>query len=40
LTGEWALYAAGWLSNLFGVLMMINPAAGALAVAWLIGLSR
>jgi uncharacterized membrane protein HdeD (DUF308 family) len=37
LSGEWALYLAGSLSILFGVLMMINPAAGALAVAWLIG---
>ncbi len=37
LTGEWRLVLAGVLSVVFGVLMVLNPAAGALAFVWLIG---
>jgi len=38
LTGEWLLAAAGIVSVLFGLLLFFNPAAGALALALLIGL--
>jgi len=38
LRGEWMLAAAGILSIVFGVLLAVHPAAGALAVTWLIGL--
>jgi uncharacterized membrane protein HdeD (DUF308 family) len=34
---EWLLILAGMLSLLFGVLLAINPAAGALAVVFIIG---
>jgi uncharacterized membrane protein HdeD (DUF308 family) len=34
---EWMLILAGLLSLLFGVLLAINPAAGALAVIFIIG---
>lgn len=35
--GEWTLIVIGVLSVLFGVLLLIHPAAGALAVVWWIG---
>jgi len=35
--GEWALILAGLASIVFGVIIMARPAAGALAVVWLIG---
>jgi uncharacterized membrane protein HdeD (DUF308 family) len=37
IRGEWFLGLAGVCSILFGVLMFLNPFAGALAVVWLIG---
>lgn len=37
LTHEWLLITGGALSILFGVVLLINPAAGALAMVWLIG---
>lgn len=37
LTHEWLLVITGALSILFGVLLLIKPAAGALAMVWLIG---
>jgi uncharacterized membrane protein HdeD (DUF308 family) len=33
---EWILYLTGALSVLFGVLVIVNPAAGGLSVIWLI----
>jgi uncharacterized membrane protein HdeD (DUF308 family) len=38
LTGEWPLPLAGALSVAFGVALLLRPGAGALALAWLIGL--
>lgn len=38
ITGEVFLIIGGVLSVLIAVYMLINPAAGALAVAWLIGI--
>jgi uncharacterized membrane protein HdeD (DUF308 family) len=37
IVGEWFLILAGALSVLFGFLLFANPAAGALAVVWIIG---
>lgn len=37
IEGEWALVLAGLASVVFGVLIMANPGAGALALLWLIG---
>ena len=37
IDNEWMLGASGALSVLFGVLMIVNPGAGAVAVAWMIG---
>jgi len=36
ITGEWVLVLAGLASVVFGVLLMAQPGAGALAVLWLI----
>jgi uncharacterized membrane protein HdeD (DUF308 family) len=33
---EWVLYITGGLSILFGMLVLVNPAAGGLSVIWLI----
>jgi uncharacterized membrane protein HdeD (DUF308 family) len=38
MSGEWPLPVAGILLLLLGVFLLINPMAGALAVAWAIGL--
>jgi uncharacterized membrane protein HdeD (DUF308 family) len=37
IKGEWLLALSGALSVVFGVLLLLNPAAGALAVVWIIG---
>ena len=37
IDGEWALGLAGVLSVLFGVVMLLRPGAGALALIWVIG---
>ncbi|WP_237067663.1 HdeD family acid-resistance protein [Microbulbifer guangxiensis] len=37
IQGEWLLIAAGMLSVLFGIAILVNPGAGALALVWLIG---
>jgi uncharacterized membrane protein HdeD (DUF308 family) len=37
ITGEWWLALGGVAGIAFGVLLMLNPAGGALAVLWLIG---
>jgi uncharacterized membrane protein HdeD (DUF308 family) len=37
IEGEWLLVLGGVVSVLFGVLLMAQPGAGALAVLWLIG---
>jgi uncharacterized membrane protein HdeD (DUF308 family) len=38
IEGEWLLALSGALSVIFGVLIVIWPGAGALAVVWLIGI--
>jgi uncharacterized membrane protein HdeD (DUF308 family) len=37
IAGEWLLVVGGLVSILFGFILMARPAAGALAVLWLIG---
>lgn len=37
IRGEWFLILAGLASVAFGVLLMVQPGAGALALLWLIG---
>jgi uncharacterized membrane protein HdeD (DUF308 family) len=37
IDGEWMLILAGLASVVFGVLLMAQPGAGALALIWLIG---
>jgi uncharacterized membrane protein HdeD (DUF308 family) len=37
INNEWMLVIAGVLSVLFGLALVANPAAGALAVVWIIG---
>jgi uncharacterized membrane protein HdeD (DUF308 family) len=37
IEGEWLLVASGVLSVAFGVLLMLRPGAGALALVWIIG---
>lgn len=38
IRNEWLLIAAGLLSVIFGVAILINPGVGALALVWLIGI--
>src|SRR6266545_3845974 len=38
ITGGWVLALSGIISILFGLMMLIYPAAGALVVIWFIGL--
>ena len=37
LAGEWLLALSGVLSVLFGITLILQPQAGAIAIAWLIG---
>jgi len=37
IVGEWLLAFAGVLSMLFGIVLFVHPAAGALGVVWMIG---
>jgi uncharacterized membrane protein HdeD (DUF308 family) len=37
ISGEWLLDRAGLLSIAFGVILIVSPGAGALAVIWVIG---
>jgi uncharacterized membrane protein HdeD (DUF308 family) len=37
IDGEWLLALSGLLSIVFGVILMVRPDAGAVAVAWIIG---
>lgn len=37
IEGEWLLILAGFASILFGILLMVLPGPGALALVWLIG---
>jgi uncharacterized membrane protein HdeD (DUF308 family) len=37
LEGEWVLILSGVVSLVFAVLLLLNPRAGAIAVAWMIG---
>ena len=37
IEGEWMMILAGALSVLFGVLLVLQPTAGAVAIIWLIG---
>jgi uncharacterized membrane protein HdeD (DUF308 family) len=38
IRGEWSLVLSGIVSLLFAVALMVNPAAGALAIVWIIGI--
>lgn len=38
ITGEWMLVIAGIISMLFGIFVFVRPLAGAVAIAWLIGI--
>ena len=38
IDNEWMLGLSGALSLLFGLLMIVSPGAGAVAVAWMIGI--
>ena len=38
ITGEWVLVISGIASTAFGILLFINPYAGAVAVVWIIGI--
>lgn len=37
ITGEWLMVLSGILSVVFGVLLLINPFAGMLAITWIVG---
>jgi uncharacterized membrane protein HdeD (DUF308 family) len=37
IRGEWPLPVAGVLSLLLGLLLLLQPSAGALALVWLVG---
>ena len=37
ISNEWALILGGIISIIFGVVLVANPPAGALAMVWVIG---
>jgi uncharacterized membrane protein HdeD (DUF308 family) len=37
ISGEWAMILSGLMSALFGILLFVFPAAGAVSLVWLIG---
>lgn len=37
ISNEWTLILGGIISIIFGVVLVVNPAAGALAMVWVIG---
>ena len=37
ITGEWLMVLSGILSVVFGILLLINPYAGMLAIVWIVG---
>jgi len=37
ISNEWALIIGGIISMIFSVVLVVNPAAGALAMVWVIG---
>jgi uncharacterized membrane protein HdeD (DUF308 family) len=37
IEGEWLLILSGLLAVAFGVLLLVQPGAGALALVWIIG---
>jgi uncharacterized membrane protein HdeD (DUF308 family) len=38
ITGEWMMILGGLLSILFGILLFVFPAAGAISIVWVIGI--
>jgi uncharacterized membrane protein HdeD (DUF308 family) len=38
ISGEWAIVISGLMSVLFGILLFVFPAAGAVSLVWLIGM--
>ena len=38
ISGEWAMILSGLMSVLFGILLFVFPAAGAVSLVWLIGM--
>jgi uncharacterized membrane protein HdeD (DUF308 family) len=38
IEGEWMLVFSGILSTIFGMVLMIFPAAGAFTIGWMIGM--
>ena len=37
IEGEWLLIVSGLLSIAYGIILIVQPSAGALALVWLIG---
>ena len=38
ISGEWAMILSGLMSVLFGIVLFVFPAAGAVSIVWLIGI--